>query len=37
MLRRLSDRGIFQNKNGTVISLMSRDEFLALQGEEFLF
>jgi predicted transcriptional regulator len=36
MLRRLCDRGIFQNKNGTVISLMSRDEFLALQGEEFL-
>ncbi|MGI6702979.1 MAG: BlaI/MecI/CopY family transcriptional regulator [Clostridia bacterium] len=36
MLRRLCDREIFKNKNGTVISLMSRDEFLALRGERFL-
>ncbi|NLM44748.1 MAG: BlaI/MecI/CopY family transcriptional regulator [Clostridiales bacterium] len=36
MLRRLCDRGLFKNKNGTVISLMSRDEFLTLQGEMFL-
>jgi predicted transcriptional regulator len=36
MLRRLCDREIFKNKNGTVISLMSRDEFLALRGEKFL-
>ncbi len=36
MLRRLCDRGIFKNENGTVISLMTRDEFLALKGERFL-
>ncbi|MGI6684109.1 MAG: BlaI/MecI/CopY family transcriptional regulator [Bacillota bacterium] len=36
MLRRLCDREIFKNNDGTVISLMSRDEFLALQGEQFL-
>jgi BlaI family penicillinase repressor len=36
MLKRLSDRGIFENKNGTVISLMSKDEFLGAQGERFI-
>ncbi len=36
MLRRLIDRGIFQNKGGTVSSLISRQEFSALQSEKFL-
>lgn len=36
MLKRLCERKIFENKNGTVISLMSKDEFFAAQGEEFL-
>ncbi len=36
MLRRLCDREIFKNRNGMVISLMSRDEFFLLQGERFL-
>ncbi len=36
MLRRLIDRGIFQNKNGTVSSLMSRLAFSALQSEKFV-
>lgn len=36
MLRRLCDRGLFQNKRGTVSALMTKDEFGAAQGEEFL-
>lgn len=36
MLRRLCDRRIFQNKNGTVTSLMSKQEFAALQSEKFI-
>lgn len=36
MLRRLIDRGIFQNKDGMVSSLISRQEFSALQSEKFV-
>jgi BlaI family penicillinase repressor len=36
MLRRLCDRGIFQNINGIVSSLISRQEFAALQSEKFV-
>ncbi|MGI6562424.1 MAG: BlaI/MecI/CopY family transcriptional regulator [Clostridia bacterium] len=36
MLRRLCDRGIFRNREGTVSSLMSRQEFAALQSEKFV-
>ena len=36
MLRRLCDRGLFQNINGTVTSLMSEADFRAGQGEQFL-
>jgi len=36
MLRRLCERGIFQNKDGIVSSLMSRQEFQALQSEQFV-
>lgn len=36
MLRRLCERGIFQNKEGIVSSLMSRREFSALQSEKFV-
>ena len=36
MLRRLCDRRIFQNKDGTVSSLMSKQEFAALQSERFV-
>ena len=36
MLRRLCERGIFQNNGGTVSSLMSRQEFHALQSEKFV-
>lgn len=36
ILKRLCDRGIFQNQNGTVSSLLSRDEFQALRSEKFV-
>lgn len=36
ILKRLCDRGIFQNRSGTVSSLISREEFHALQSENFV-
>lgn len=36
MLKRLCEREIFQNDSGTVSSLMSKSEFGAAQGEQFL-
>jgi predicted transcriptional regulator len=36
MLRRLCERKIFQNKNGIVSSVISRQEFQALQSEQFV-
>ena len=36
VLRRLCDRGIFQNEGGTVTSQISREEFYALQSERFV-
>ena len=36
MLKRLCDRNLFINKNGTVAALMTREEFLAAQGEQFI-
>ena len=36
MLRRLCQRGIFQNENGVVTPLLSREEVLARQSEAFL-
>ncbi len=36
MLKRLCDRGIFANNSGTVTALMSKTEFGAAQGEQFL-
>lgn len=36
MLKRLCQRNIFVNEQGTVRALMSRQEFLAAQGEQFL-
>ena len=34
VLKRLCDRGLFQNENGTVTSLVSREEFYARHGEQ---
>lgn len=36
VLKRLCKKGIFQNQNGTVTSLISRDEFYSLQSEKFV-
>ena len=36
VLKRLCDRGLFQNQRGTVTSLISRREFYALQSEKFV-
>ena len=36
VLKRLCDRGIFQNQGGSVTSLISREEFYALQSERFV-
>ena len=36
VLRRLCERGIFQNQDGTVTSLISKQEFYAVQSEKFV-
>lgn len=36
MLKRLSQRGLFVNENGMVRACMTREEFLAARGEQFL-
>lgn len=36
MLKRLCERGIFANENGTVVTLMTKEEFQAAQGEKFI-
>lgn len=36
VLKRLSERGLFQNHNSIVTSLVSRQEFYTLQSEKFL-
>ena len=36
VLKRLCDKGIFQNAGGTVTSRISRQEFFALQSEKFV-
>ena len=36
ILKRLCDRGLFQNQGGTVVSCLSREEFYARQSEQFV-
>lgn len=36
VLRRLCDKGLFQNDNGTVTSLISRDTFYSMQSKKFV-
>lgn len=36
VLRRLCERGIFQNNNGVVTSLVSKQDFYAVQSERFV-
>ena len=36
VLRRLCDKGLFRNDNGTVTSIISREQFYSLQSEQFV-
>lgn len=36
VLKRLSERGIFQNTDGVITSLISKTDFYALQSKEFV-
>lgn len=36
VLKRLCDKGIFQNNKGTVTSIISREEFYSMQSEKFV-
>ena len=36
VLKKLCERGIFQNNDGVVTSLLTRDEFNAVQSEKFV-
>lgn len=36
VLRKLCERGIFKNENGTVSSVLSKQEFHAVQSEQFV-
>lgn len=36
VLKRLCERGLFQNQGGTVTSALSREEFYARQSEQFV-
>ena len=36
VLKKLCDRGIFQNQDGMVTSLLSKEDFSALQSEKFV-
>lgn len=36
VLKRLSQKGIFQNENGTVTSLLSKQDFYAGQSEQYV-
>jgi len=36
VLRKLCDRGIFENKEGSVVPLLTREEFNAVRGQRFV-
>lgn len=36
ILRRLCERGLFQNRDGTVTSCMTKETFLSMQSEKFV-
>ena len=36
VLKKLCDRGIFANENGTVVAKISHEDFLAKQGEQYI-
>ncbi len=36
VLKRMCDKGIFKNENGTVVGIISRAEFYSMQSERFV-
>lgn len=36
VLKKLNERGIFENQNGTVVVLVSREDFYARQSEQYV-
>ncbi|NLZ95191.1 MAG: BlaI/MecI/CopY family transcriptional regulator [Bacteroidales bacterium] len=36
ILRKLCEKGIFQNENGSVTSLVSKEEYISIQSERFV-
>lgn len=36
VLKKLCERGIFKNENGVVVSLLSKEEYYAIQSEKFV-
>ena len=36
VLKKLCDRGIFSAKDGTITAILSRDDFFAIQSEQFV-
>lgn len=36
VLKRACNKGLFKNENGTIFSIVSKEEFLALQSEQFV-
>ena len=36
VLKKLCDRGLFKNEGGTVTALISREEYMAMQSEQFV-
>lgn len=36
VLKRLSERGIFENRGGTVVALISREDFYAIHSENYV-
>lgn len=36
MLKRICDKGVFKNENGTVVSRISKDEYKAMKCEQFV-
>ena len=36
MLRRISEKGIFENRKGTVYSLIKKEDFYSMQSQEYI-
>lgn len=36
VLKRLENKGLFENQNGTVVSLLTRDDFYSKQSEQYV-